>query len=99
MSLKYEPSSEPLHISAEYLFLNKPGNRNKGGGEAEAARGRGTHDPVLSNREARAVPSAFVGEGAALCYAKGISAATGRKRLGRGVSKVDWTITFDFVVK
>ena len=22
MSLKHEPSSEPLHISAEYLFLN-----------------------------------------------------------------------------
>ena len=29
--------------------------------------------------EARAVPSAFAGEGAALCYAKGISAATGRE--------------------
>jgi len=30
-------------------------------------------------REARAVPSAFVGEGAALCSAKMISAATERK--------------------
>ena len=48
-------------------------------------------------REARAVPSAFVGEGASLCSAKGIYVATGRKRLGRGVSKVDWTIVVDFV--
>ena len=30
-------------------------------------------------REVRAVPSAFAGEGAALCYATRISAATGRK--------------------
>jgi hypothetical protein len=30
-------------------------------------------------REARAVPSSFVGVGAALCEAKGISSATGRK--------------------
>jgi hypothetical protein len=36
-------------------------------------------------REARAVPGAFVGEGATLCEAKGISAATGRKSSrGRG---------------
>ena len=32
-----------------------------------------------TKREARAVPSAFVGEGTALCYAKGVSAATGRE--------------------
>jgi len=25
MSLRYEPSSEPLHISAKYVFLNWPG--------------------------------------------------------------------------
>ena len=43
--------------------------------------------------------SAFAGEGVALCLAKGISAATGRKKLGHGVSKVDSMITFDFVVK
>ena len=36
----------------------------------------------LGRREARAVPSAFVGEGAALCYAKGIPAATGGETVG-----------------
>ena len=36
---------------------------------------------------------AFVGEGAALGLAKGISAATGKEREG------DWRTTFDFVVK
>ena len=54
---------------------------------------------VLVKSEARAVPSAFVGEGAALCQAKGISAATGRTRLGRGVSTVDWTTAFDSIAQ
>ena len=36
--------------------------------------------PPGRKREAREVPSAFVGEGAALYQAEGISAATGRKR-------------------
>ena len=58
-----------------------------------------TFHPGIPTREARAVPSAFGGDGVALCYAKGVPAATGRKRLGRGVSKADVTKTFDLVCK
>ena len=31
MSLKYEPSSEPLHISANWLFLNTSEQRKESG--------------------------------------------------------------------
>ena len=57
---------------------------------------------VLTQREARAVPSAFVGEGAYDKQRGSLLPRGGRalvKRLGLGVSKVDWTTTFDFVVK
>ena len=29
MSLKYEPASEPLHISVKWLFLNSAPSRNE----------------------------------------------------------------------
>jgi len=32
MSLKYEPFSEPLHISAKWLLLKVSGRRSTGGG-------------------------------------------------------------------
>ena len=44
-SLKYEPSSEPLHISAKYLFLKQ--DRVGGGGEGgrvERGDGQGADD-------------------------------------------------------
>ena len=69
----HRETKKEKHSNGQIIWSKKCGAHGaKRGGPAAAT---DQVSPTLG--EARAVPSAFVGEGAALCYAKGISAATG----------------------
>ena len=68
-AISYEQGT-PVERGLLRRLLGKNGRRRVQGSRAQRATWK---------KEARAVPSAFVGEGAALCLAKGVSAATGRE--------------------
>ena len=55
MSVEYEPSSEPLHISAKYLFLNRESRAQLSGEERRASSGLLRRIPNrIPNYESRA---------------------------------------------